>query len=206
LDCTARDHDDHANCRRRPRLAYVESGLLLGTASGVDSYAFSNVTGVWEVGLLAGARTGRSTRGWGLGFTGFFAFGNEDARTSVKPRVRYRVSPGFAVDVSAGPVWTYDYDGGRDPGQGYLASVAFQLGSWFTLRSDFQTRPVPDWNTRDPHTGAPLVIPGGNENAVYVGLAMRDRPGWSATIIGAGAVTALFLLAIAFVLGGGGWA
>lgn len=204
-DCERHEHSDHSSCRRRPKLAYVESGLLLGTASGTESYAFSHLTGVMEVGILAGARSGRSNRGWGIGVTGFFGGGTEDFRGSIKPRIRYRFNPGFAIDLSGGPLWTLDIDGGRNPDRGYLASVAFQLGSWFTLRGDYQTRPVPAWSTRDPHTGEPSEIPGGDEEAIYVGMALRDRPGWAATIVGTGAVAALYLLAVAIVLGGGGW-
>jgi len=204
-DHEACSDSDHSNCRRRPKIAYVESGILLGTASGVESYAFSHLAGVMEVGLLFGARTGRSSNGWGIGGTGFFAGGANDFRGGFKPRIRYRFTPGFATDFSAGPFWTLPIDGGHNPDRGYLASVAFQLGSWFTLRGDFQTRPVPSWSTYNPYTGERTQVPGGNENAVYVGFALRNRPGWTATMLGTAAVGSLFLLALAFAFGGGGW-
>jgi hypothetical protein len=204
-DHETRDHSDHSHCGRRPKLAYVESGILMGEVSGAQSYAFSRVVGVMEVGLLAGARTGRSRQGWGIGATGFFGGGANDFRLGFKPRIRYRFTPGFATDVSAGPFWTLPIDGGQKIDRGYLASVAFQLGTWFTLRGDFQTRPVPGLSSYNHYTGERTQAPGGDETAVYVGMALRDRPGWAATMIGTATVASLFLLAMAIVLGSGGW-
>lgn len=204
-DSTACSHDahdpSHHNCRRRPRLAFVESGVLLGRSSGAASEAFSPVVGVMEIGVLHGARSGRSRSGWGIGGTGFFGGGGQDFRVALKPRLRYRFSPGFAADLSAGPVWSLPTASGHPVDQGLLATVSLQFGGWLTLRTDVQSRPVPSWTG---YGYPPQTVPAGTETGVYVGFAMRNRPGWTATILGTGAVAALFMLVAAVVAGMGG--
>jgi hypothetical protein len=58
-------------------------------------------------------------------------------------------------------------------------------------------------STYNHYTGESTQIPGGDETAVYVGMALRDRAGWATTMVGTAAVASLFLLAMAIVLGGG---
>jgi hypothetical protein len=182
-------------CGRRPRLAYVESGALLGKSRGTLSGGFSPVVGFMEAGLLHGARTGRSRRGFGLGATAFLGAGAEDLRFAIRPRVRYRFSEGFATDVCAGPVWSVGTSAGHPIDGGYLASVSLQFGGWLTLRTDVQTRPIPPWSRTNTDTWELEQVPGGRENAVYFGVALRNRPGWTTAIVGTGMVALLVIVA-----------
>ena len=63
--------------------------------------------------------------------------------------------------------------------------------TWLTVRTDVNVKKVDDWTTYQ--NNQPVVHEGGDEVAVYAGLALRGKAGWIATIAGAAGFLAVML-------------
>jgi hypothetical protein len=179
----------HADDEIRPKRLFVETGAEVGTNVGDESRFFSYALWTMEVGYLRGARSGQSDRGWGLGCTLYTCLGEKDWRFAVKPRLRYRFHPRWAVDLSAGLILS---GFGDDPGrieEGFVGGVGLNYHSWLTLKTELMAKPFQAKEAYDPHWGKVSVVePAGTEVAIYGGVALRGKPGWIATGVGSVAI------------------
>ncbi len=188
----------HAEDEIRPKRLFVETGAEIGTNIGDESRYFSDILWTMEVGYLRGARSGESDRGWGFGCNLYTCLGEKDWRFAVKPRIRYRFHPQWAVDLSAGLILS-GY--GDDPGkieEGFVGGVGLNYSSWLTVKTElmikpFQAKEAYDYSNRQYY----IVEPAGTEISIYSGIALRGKPGWIATGVG----TVVIVIGGAIVLG-----
>jgi hypothetical protein len=172
------------------RGVHVETGVQVGKAFGIEGPSFSPWRVFSEFGYMAEGTPGEEGRAWGGGGTLIVSVGVEDALVGIKPRVRYRFHPEWAVDVSAGLTFV---GAEAEPGVsdvGFLGGVHLNYRSWLTFRTEVNVREtVPkNWNWD------PSVEPEqGYETSVYAGLALRNTAGWVATGVGVAIFAGLML-------------
>jgi hypothetical protein len=173
---------------------YVETGVEVGGAIGVESPAFSTVRGVSEIGYLWERRRSRDDRGWGYGATLYAGLGAEDMRLGFKPRVRYRFRPNWSLDVSAGVIFATLENEPSVSNTGFVGGLHLNYARWLTLRVDVNVKEVAD--RTHYRENQPVLVEGGYETAVYGGVAFRNRAGWVATVVGTATVLAVLLVVV----------
>ncbi len=174
---------------------FIETGLLAGGATGVESRSFSTFRAFSEVGYMWGKKPGPSGGPWGGGATIYLGLGHEDLRLAFAPRVRYSFSPKWSLDVSAGYIFATSENEPGVSNTGFLGSLNLNQGSWLTYRAEVNVKEFQPWTT--VHQNVPVVHEGGYETAIYGGIAARGRPGWVAAAVGVAALGALMLLVLA---------
>jgi hypothetical protein len=174
---------------------YVETGLVVGGVVGAVSPSHSDLRAVSDVGYLWGRRPDPDGSKWGGGVTLYLGLGTEDLRLGLKPRIRYSILHRWSFDVSAGYIFATLENEPNVSDTGFVGGLHLHYGNWVTLRTDVNVKKVDEWTT--VHWNQPVVHAGGYETAVYVGLALRNRPGWVATSVGTAALLGLMLVVLA---------
>ena len=180
------------------RRSHVETGVLVGTAFGVESPSHSTFRAVTDIGLMWENYAADATRGWGGGATFYANLGHEDFRLGFTPRVRYRFRSDWSFDVSAGVIFLTLENEPPVSDHGFVGALHLNYGKSWTLRADVNVKRVDEWTTYQ--NNQPVVREGGYETAVYGGVALRSRAGWIATAVGVSA----FLALVWYVVASGG--
>jgi hypothetical protein len=77
---------------------------------------------------------------------------------------------------------------------GYVASVAVNLGSYFTLKSEYVLTHVEPYREYDYPSGEYVFRPPVDERAWYNGIAFRNGAGWLVTGLGAATMLAFVIV------------
>jgi hypothetical protein len=174
---------------------YVETGLVAGGVVGAVSPSHSDLRAVSDIGYMWGRRPVPDGSKWGGGLTLYLGLGVEDLRLGLTPRIRYSFRPHWSFGVSAGVIFATLENEPNVSDTGFVGGLHLNYGSWLTLRTDINVKKVDEWTT--VHRNQPVVHPGGYETAVYAGLALRNRPGWVATVAGTAVMLGLMWVVVA---------
>jgi hypothetical protein len=196
----------HAEDEIRPKRLFVETGAEIGTNVGDESRYFSNILWTMEVGYLRGARWGESDHGWGLGCNLYTCLGEKDWRFAVKPRIRYRFHPQWAVDLSAGLILSgYGDDPGRIE-EGFVGGLGLIYSSWLTVKTELMIKPFQAKEEYDYSNHQYFIVePAGTEVSIYSGVALRGKPGWIATGVGTAVIIVAGIVMISALSSGVSW-
>ena len=155
---------------------HMEHALGAGGVLGVNSKTGSPWRAISELGYMLEGRPHEDGTGWGGGGTFFLGVDGEHGFYGMKPRLRYRFSPQWSLDLSAGMIFN-----STSRGKSFIGGVHLNKGKWWTVRADVNVRRA------DPLGRTYSYIDPGNETAVHFGLALRDKAGWiamGATLVG----------------------
>lgn len=182
---------------KQESLVYVESGVETGKNHGAESQYYSETFLMIEMGYLSGERARPEPPRWGFGGTFLVAASNMDFRAGMKARARYRFNRHLSCDVTAGPMLTSWNDGLFN---GFIGGVGVNLGSFFTLKSEYMLYGVPPWRESgytysDGYTYT--NYPGGYEKVWYNGVAFRGTLGWVTASVGSVALIAFVVASFA---------
>lgn len=149
---------------------------------------FSETEGVAELGYVTGGFKSDAAR-WSFGGTGYLNVG-DPLRPGIKAIARRRFNRSTSLDLSAGPMITYDSSGLFN---GFAAGVALNV-SFLTLRSEYVSWPTEPWDEYHYSDGAITSMEhhgSGHEHAWFNGVSMNGTASW----VVVGIVTGLFIIA-----------
>jgi len=150
---------------------FNESCFQYGTRLDNGTNGFSAGMFTMEYGYLRGARSGQPAGTWGFGATLYGSIAEHSSRAGIKPRVRYRLSPEFAVDVAAGFVFAT----GDNYDKGFIGSVDLEVSPSVAFKTEIHVSPYGPRRMYDGHEYT--TRPGGEEISVYGGIAFRRQAG-----------------------------
>lgn len=159
---------------------HTQAGLVVGQNYGDESREFTDTRAVAELGYVTG-QSKREPSTWDYGGTGYLAL-SEDFRPGLKLIVRRRFNSATSLDVSAGPMITYDSSGLFN---GFIGGIAFNA-SFLTIRSEFMTWPFEAWESMYSDNDGVHVVqhPAGHEAVWYNGVSFNGTAGWVAAVVG----------------------
>ena len=160
----------------------------MGTNFGEDPQQYSSTRGVAELGYVPGGLK-TDTPQWSFGGTSYLML-TDPLRPGIKAIARRRYSRSASLDISAGPMITYDSTGLFN---GFTGGIAFNYG-FITLRSEYVTWPFDAWDESHYSNGVQTSVehhPSGHEAVWFNGAAFNGAASWWAFA----AVTALVIVA-----------
>ena len=167
---------------------HIQSGLEAGHNFSAEDHNTTTTRAIAELGYVTG-KNAKEFPAWDFGGTGYLAM-SEDFRPGIKAIARRRFNPDTSLDLSAGPMITYDSSGLFN---GFIGGVSMNW-KFLTLRSEFMTWPVPAW---DQGLSTPDLVnytvhhPAGHEQVWYNGVAFNGETGLLAAVLGFVAMLAL---------------
>jgi len=142
-------------------------------------------TGVAELGYVPGGLKADTPR-WSFGGTAYTLIG-DNMKPGIKAIARRRLAHNVSVDISAGPMITYD---SSFLFNGFTGGVALNL-SFVSLRSEYVSWPFDAWDeyhySQDGLSSTVEHHPGGHQQVWFNGLAFNGAASWWAFAIVAGA-------------------
>lgn len=168
---------------------HTQAGVIVGQNYGEKSERdFGETQAVAELGYVTGeSRTDYPS--WDFGGTGYLIV-SDPMRPGLKAIARRRFNRDIDLDISAGPMITYDSSGLFN---GFVGGVALNV-KFLTLRSEYMTWPVEAWDYVRYSGGVPYETihhPGGHEQVWFNGISMNGNASW----VVVGVVTVLFIIA-----------
>ena len=170
---------------------HTQAGFVVGKNYGDESLrGFSETQGVAELGYVTGESKSDFPR-WDFGGTSYLAL-TDPMRPGGKAIARRRFNPKLDLDISAGPMITYESSG---PFNGFIGGVALNV-SFVTLRSEYMSWPTEPWDEYTYENGVIASVishPSGHEQIWFNGLSFNGTASWVTAAI----VTAVFIAAAA---------
>ena len=183
-------------CQAQPSAANrwtVETGVQAGDTWGVTSPSHSTVRLVGEFGLLL-ENSSKPERRWSWGGVLYGALGGDDFIMAIKPRIHWLWNEDWSSDLTAGYIFATVEGDPRVSDTGFAGGLTLNYGRILTLKGDVNVRQFDDWTTTVENV--PQLHAGGTEVALYGGVSLRERPGWSALGIIALGFAALMLMVV----------
>lgn len=177
-----------SGCADVIRPLHIQSGLEAGHNFGAEDHNTTATRAIVELGYVPG-RNRSAFPAWDFGGTGYLAM-SEDFRPGIKAIARRRFNPDLSLDLSAGPMITYDSSGLFN---GFIGGVSLNM-KVVTFRSEFMTWPVPAW---DQGLSTPDLVnytvhhPAGHEQVWYNGVAFNGETGLLVAALGFVAMLAI---------------
>lgn len=169
---------------------HTQFGFEVGKNYGDESIKGSETAvAVAELGYVAGESNTEFPR-WDFGGTSYLTL-TDPMRPGLKAIARRRFSPRLELDLSAGPMITYESSG---PFNGFIGGVALNY-RFVTLRSEYMAWPTEPWDEYKYENGVIASIiphPSGHEHVWYNGVSMNGTAGWATA-----AIATLILIAAA---------
>ena len=159
---------------------HTQFGLEGGTNRGVTSPHFSRTRAVAELGYVPGGFRS-DTPPWAFGGTGYLAIG-EELRPGIKAIARRHFDRNTSLDLSAGPMITYDSSGLFN---GFVGGVALNF-HFVTIRSEYTTWPVKPWEQLYSDSNGQVVTvehASGHEKVWYNGVSFNGTGSWVAVAV-----------------------
>jgi len=150
---------------------HSQFGVAVGNNFGDEPRDFSETQAVAELGYVQGGLKADTPR-WSFGGTSYLMI-TEDLRPGIKAIARRRLAHNVSLDISAGPMITYDSSGLFN---GFTGGVALNV-SFLTLRSEFVSWPFEAWDqyhySNDGLSSTVERHPGGHEQVWFNGVAFN---------------------------------
>ncbi len=170
---------------------HTQAGVMVGHNFGEEGQRdFGDTQAVAELGYVTG-ESRRDYPSWDFGGAGYLIF-SDPMRPGIKAIARRRFNHDIDLDISAGPMITYDSSSSFS---GFIGGVALNV-KFLTLRSEYMTWPVEAWDETRYADGIPIEVihhAGGHEKIWFNGVSMNGNAGWAVI----GAATALIIIGIA---------
>jgi len=166
---------------------HTQFGVEAGKNFGDEPRDVETAAAVAELGYVTGSSMTDPPR-WGFGGTAYLAL-VDPMRPGIKAIARRYFDHNTSLDLSAGPMITYDSSGLFN---GFIGGVAFNY-HFVTLRSEYMTWPFEAWdgNYSDAALNNYAVHhPGGHEAMWYNGVSFNGASSWLAFAVAAGLVIA----------------
>lgn len=171
------------------RPLHTQFGVAVGKNFGGDPGDFSETQAVAELGYVPGGLKADTTN-WCFGGTSYLMIA-EDFRPGIKAIARRHFNSQVSLDISAGPMITYNSSGLFD---GFTAGVALNV-SFLSLRSEFVSWPFEAWDHYfyTPGNPEPDIThhPSGHEQVWFNGVAFNGDASWLALAV----ITGLVIIA-----------
>jgi hypothetical protein len=164
---------------------HTQFGLEAGANHGVDWYHYSSTRAVAELGYVSGGLK-TDTPPWAFGGTAYLSIA-EDLRPGVKAIARRHFNRDTSLDLSAGPMITYD---SSSLFNGFIGGVALNF-HFITLRSEYLTWPVEPWEQLYSDSNGQVVTvenPGGHEKVWFNGVSFNGTGSWVAAAVAVGVI------------------
>ena len=162
---------------------HTQAGVVVGKNFGDEPFDFQDTQAVAELGYVPGGLHSSAPR-WSFGGTAY-ALLDDPIRPGIKVMARRRINRTLSLDISAGPMITYDSSGLFN---GFTGGVTL-TASFLTLRSEFVSWPFEGWEELHHDSGGmPTYLehhPGGHEQVWYNGVAVNGAASWWAAAIAA---------------------
>jgi hypothetical protein len=166
---------------------HTQFGFEGGHNFGDESQDVETTAAVAELGYVTGQSMTEPPR-WGFGGAAYLAV-VDPLRPGVKAIARRYFDHDTSLDISAGPMITYDSSGLFN---GFIGGVAFNY-HFVTLRSEYMTWPFEAWDGMySDSAGNNYTVhhAGGHEAMWYNGASFNGRSSWVALAVSAGIVIA----------------
>lgn len=164
---------------------HTQFGLEGGHNFGDESQSVESTAGVAELGYVTGASMAEPPR-WGFGGAAYLAV-VDPLRPGMKAIARRYFDHNTSLDISAGPMITYDSSGLFN---GFIGGVAFNY-HFVTVRSEYMTWPFEAWTgyySDSAGNNYTVHHAGGHEAMWYNGVSFNGASSWVAFAVAAGIV------------------
>jgi hypothetical protein len=164
---------------------HTQAGVVFGHNYSAESERkLGDTQAIAELGYVTGESKTDQPK-WGYGATSYLML-SDPMRPGVKAIVRRRLNPDVDLDLSAGPMITYDSSGLYN---GFIGGVALNV-RFLTFRSEYMSWPVEPWDEYNYNSVPQSVVhhSSGHEQIWYNGLSMNGVASWVTAAVAVGII------------------